>query len=395
MKVLISAYACSPNMGSEPGMAWNWIINLSHYCDLYVITEGEFRSKIEEEIRTKDIKNINFFYLPISNKIRNICWNQGSWIFYWFYRKWQKRAYVLANKIVMENNIDIIHQLNMIGFHEPGYLWKIKNTPKVWGPIGGLGGIPLSFFYYKDLKGYFINLFKIILNKLHLLEPHIFLAFKKFDHILVCNTSFYNDISFFRKKNIQIFNETAIVKINDNQPRFNNKFKLLWVGKNVYRKSLFLAIDIFNKLIINNPNLELHIIGVDKLDNLHNSIFFHSKKNHDFVINFYSNCNLLLFTSLHEGTPHVVLESISCGLPVICHDKDGQSDIINNNCGIKIPCINYENSVTCFAKEINILINNKDYYNNLLKSTIKRANDLLYKKKTIELINIYNKILND
>ena len=28
MKILISAYACEPNKGSEPGIGWNWMINL-------------------------------------------------------------------------------------------------------------------------------------------------------------------------------------------------------------------------------------------------------------------------------------------------------------------------------------------------------------------------------
>ena len=43
MKVLINAYACSPGMGSEPGMAWNWVVNLAKFCELYIITDGEFR----------------------------------------------------------------------------------------------------------------------------------------------------------------------------------------------------------------------------------------------------------------------------------------------------------------------------------------------------------------
>ena len=47
LSVLINAYACSPNMGSEPGMAWNWCANLANYCELHIITEGEFRDKIE------------------------------------------------------------------------------------------------------------------------------------------------------------------------------------------------------------------------------------------------------------------------------------------------------------------------------------------------------------
>lgn len=51
LKILINAYACSPNMGSEPGMAWNWVSNLAKYCELYIITEGEFRSNIEKWCR--------------------------------------------------------------------------------------------------------------------------------------------------------------------------------------------------------------------------------------------------------------------------------------------------------------------------------------------------------
>ena len=45
LNILVNAYACSPNMGSEPGMAWNWCVNLAKYCELHIITEGEFKRK--------------------------------------------------------------------------------------------------------------------------------------------------------------------------------------------------------------------------------------------------------------------------------------------------------------------------------------------------------------
>ena len=41
LNILINAYACSPNWGSEPRMAWNWITNIAKHCKCYVITEGE------------------------------------------------------------------------------------------------------------------------------------------------------------------------------------------------------------------------------------------------------------------------------------------------------------------------------------------------------------------
>jgi len=67
INVLINAYACSPNWGSELGIGWNWVVNLSKYCNLYIINEGEWKAEIEEAL--KDIphkENIHFYFLPVS-----------------------------------------------------------------------------------------------------------------------------------------------------------------------------------------------------------------------------------------------------------------------------------------------------------------------------------------
>ena len=83
INVLINAYACSPSWGSEPGMAWNWISNLASYCNLYIITEGEWKDEIEEAVRKHPHKeHLHFYYNPVSEKIRKMCWNQGDWRFY-------------------------------------------------------------------------------------------------------------------------------------------------------------------------------------------------------------------------------------------------------------------------------------------------------------------------
>lgn len=90
LKILINAYACSPCMGSEPGMAWNWVSNLAKFCELYIITEGEFRDRIEEVVPTLE----------------------------------QGKTYLMAKDICKVEKMDVLHQLNMIGFREPGYLWR-------------------------------------------------------------------------------------------------------------------------------------------------------------------------------------------------------------------------------------------------------------------------------
>ena len=86
ISVLVNAYACAPNTGSEPGMAWNWIVNLAKHCKLYVITEGEWEREIEEALTDLPQRhNIQFFYNNVSPEVRKICWNQGDWRFYYYY----------------------------------------------------------------------------------------------------------------------------------------------------------------------------------------------------------------------------------------------------------------------------------------------------------------------
>ena len=46
INVLLNAYAVAPNWGSEQGLGWNWVINLAKYCNVYVITEGEWQKEI-------------------------------------------------------------------------------------------------------------------------------------------------------------------------------------------------------------------------------------------------------------------------------------------------------------------------------------------------------------
>ena len=130
LSILINAYACSPDMGSEPGMAWNWCVNLAKHCELHIITEGEFRDKIEAALPAlPQEKNMHFYYNPVSDEIRKMCWNQGDWRFYFYYKQWQKKTLQIAQEIIKKRHIDLIHQLNMIGFREPGYLWSINEKP--------------------------------------------------------------------------------------------------------------------------------------------------------------------------------------------------------------------------------------------------------------------------
>ena len=165
LNILIDAYAIAPNWGSEQGMGWNWITALAHYCECFVVTECEYKIYIDSWMANKEnallAKNIHFFWNPIDNNdmesksIRKMCWNQGDWRFYKYYKKWQKKTADIARSICKKEKIDILHQLNMIGFREPGYLWQVsKETgiPFVWGPTDSKDEFPLQYTEGAGLK---------------------------------------------------------------------------------------------------------------------------------------------------------------------------------------------------------------------------------------------------
>ena len=50
MKVLVSAYACEPGKGSEPGVGWQWVRQIARFHDTWVITRANNREKIEADL---------------------------------------------------------------------------------------------------------------------------------------------------------------------------------------------------------------------------------------------------------------------------------------------------------------------------------------------------------
>ena len=47
LKIFVSAYACEPDLGSEIGVGWHWVLEMSKYFDLWVLTRESNRHTIE------------------------------------------------------------------------------------------------------------------------------------------------------------------------------------------------------------------------------------------------------------------------------------------------------------------------------------------------------------
>lgn len=406
--VLISAYACGPNRGSEIGMGWNWVIHLSQYCRLTVITETEFREEIEQELSRSALKYApEFIFLDIGKNARARCWDQGNWLFYRDYKKWQWNACKCANDLIYKNmrQFDIVHQLNMIGYREPGYLWKLS-LPFVWGPVGGYVQMPWRYLPLLGIKGVFYHTSRNVLNSIQMrISNRVKQAVRKAEIIIAATSENKGIIHKIYGKTAVLMNETGVSSTLLNSKQENSlrqPLRLVWCGKFVSRKGLSLALRAVAAAKI-NVNIEFHIIGYGThaskykkeacLLGIDNLCIWHGNVIHSEALRIIGSSCCMLFTSLQEGTPHVVLEAIGLGIPVICHDACGHGDIINEFCGIKIPTKNIKESIRLFSEAITKIAADRVFLSNMSNGARRRAREMSWDNKAQEMVRIYQQAL--
>ena len=89
MKILAIAYACEPNRGSEPGVGWNWVrqVSKSENVEMTVITRANNQKVIENFYRKNAKDNTRFLYYDLPESI--LKYKSGDRGIKFFFSMWQ------------------------------------------------------------------------------------------------------------------------------------------------------------------------------------------------------------------------------------------------------------------------------------------------------------------
>ena len=412
MNILLNAYACAPDMGSELGIGWNWCVELARHCELHIITESEYQERIEAVLPTLEQgKRMHFHFLPVTEKVRQMCWNQGDWRFYHYYKKWQQQAADTARDICRMERIDILHQLTMQGFREPGYLWQVSQEtgiPFIWGPIGGIKLFPMAYTkdgswkirIYFQIKN-FISNWQLKHNK------RVDNAMRQASLLISSIPESYHAIKKVKGLESVLMPDTGTENKhpNDNEnQKDNQRFTILWAAKFDFRKRLDLALKALARTGISN--LRLQVFGSGNKKQVAEAKALAEKLGVTQQIEWMGNCtqqqvktamqqaNLFLFTSVNEECSSVIMEAISNHLPILCFDCCGMSAVVTNDVGIKIPLTTPERSVKDFAEKITYLYHHPETLATMSANCYQRAEDLSWENKARQMVELYNKSVN-
>lgn len=402
MKILINCYACSPYKGSEPGMGWNFVKNLAEKHELHVIMETKFQKEVDRYYEEHPEETKNFKIYPINRtRLRTLrkIWPPS---YYWTYRAWQKKVLAFAKELDEKEHFDIIHQLNMVGYREPGYLWMM-DKPIVWGPIGGFNITPWNMLTSMGLYGV---LFYGGRNMINLWQMHtmsrVKKAAKRADAIITATQDCHDAVKKLYNRDSIIIPEVGLLGKTDVTPAKradDEPLRICWSGQHTPGKSLNLLLDAL--ALIPNENVELHVIGKGSQTNKWKkkaanlglkNVVWHGWMQRCDALKVMQSSHLFAITSMCDLTSTVILEALSYGLPVVAMDHCGFSNVINKDCGIKIPVTDKGQITKDLSEAIVELAGNEAERQRLSTGALTHAKDFAWEEKARQIDVIYNNI---
>lgn len=413
-RILLSCFYFSPFRGSEAGVGWRVANGLSKEYDVTVlcgdftpggITAGDLQKFRAQKLPTPDLEIHEIRADKIARILHRIHALPGMWFFYYLaYERWQRQALMLARQLHTRAPFELAHHVNIIGFREPGYLWKL-GIPWFWGPIAGASMIPWGFLPMMSRAEQFRWGSRNLMNAWQMRHtPRCMQAARHASRIWGVTPEDCDMVRNLWHCPVEPMLETGATPDGRVSPRdypSGTIFKMVWSGLFQGRKALPLLLEALAQLP--QKNWEIHILGqgpeegnwrsvADKLG-VSDHLRWHGMLQRDAALALMNECHLLVHTSVKEGTPHVVLEALALGLPVLCHDSCGMGTAVDDRSGIKVPLQDPKTSIAGFREALRAILLQPGLIAKLSAGAIARANQLSWTSIMRKLSDAYESAL--
>jgi hypothetical protein len=149
-RVLVFAYACEPERGSEPGAGWGLVRSVSKFADCVVLVGPEHGPGLRRREMIVDDPALRFVEIPepigaASAKLHRVTW-------FLLYLAWLRRADAVGRQLHRQAPFDLTFHATYSSYWLPapatGY-----GVPCVWGPVGGGVVTPFSLWPLLGFRG--------------------------------------------------------------------------------------------------------------------------------------------------------------------------------------------------------------------------------------------------
>ena len=369
MNILLSAYSCEPNTGSESEISWRWVKYLSKTKNnIYVIT----RKTNKKKIQNYKLKKVKFLYYDLPNIIIHLIKggrNKPNSYLYFFL--WQVGIFFNFFSFIKKKKFDYIHHITLGSYRIPSLLCYF-DSKFIYGPLAGGETTPRELIENFSLKGRIIEKLRLISNRLIKFSPVVNYTMSKSHKIFLTSKDCLKYIPEKQRKKCSIMPALSNNKIKYNfKKKIKNK-KIYFAGRLVEWKGIILLLKIFKKISSNNNAIKLNIYGdgpckkeiknfIEK-NKFNKKIKLYGKLNQQKFIKEIKKNDLLVFPTFRDSGGFVILEALNNNINILTTNAGGPNTLILKNSINKVNIRNSNTNVIInnFVKEINKYYKNKD-----------------------------------
>lgn len=353
MKVLISAYACEPERGAEPGVGWNLVRELSQEHELWVLTRAKHQREVLE-CGEEWIDRVHWVFIDPPKWLT--FWKTGRRGLYPFYALWQNEAWQKAQILQEEVKFDVVHHLTFGQYWVPTPLVNL-GPPFVYGPVGGGESTPPSLSAHYSTQGKLRELLRNMVREWLPTIPTLKQWYLNADWSFATTKDTAAALRRIGVEKLEVLHQSGIGD-GDEAERFcasypnvekfgNETLELVSACRLEHWKAVDLAIDAVAlarakgvpvnytilsqgpedkalKKLVKEKELTEHVTFTGKLPLIEN------------VFERVSAADALIHPALHEAFGQSCLEAMALGTPVICLDWAGPGLIVDESSGYKV-----------------------------------------------------------
>lgn len=347
MRVLLSAYACEPDRGSEPEVGWRWAIGLAERGhEVWVITRANNRPVIEAAASCLP-PGVRFAYYDLPRPFLGLKRWLGVNV---YYRLWQTGAARLAKRLHEEVRFDRTHHVTFVAARHPSFLRTI-DVPFIFGPVAGGEHAPAALLADLPWRYRWREQVRTLATRVLMRTPSVRSTASAASAIYATSAQtaalFAREVAPKVRLQLAITSDSALASSPDaEREEDRSDVRFLFAGHLLHWKGIHLALRALGLVRKTGVEASLTIVGdgpardwlqrVARDAGVARYVRWIAWVKRSELTAYYASHDVFVFPSLRDSGGMVVMEAMAHALPVICLDAGGPGVIVDETCGFVI-----------------------------------------------------------
>ncbi len=329
MKLLLSAYACEPWSGSEPGSGFHALMVAASAHEVWVLTRGNNIPSLDEFFGNHPYRErVHLIGVDRSDFLLRLKKKLGIVGMHLYYDMWQREAGRRAIELDRSVGFDLVHHATFANYWTRVGAASI-DKPLVWGPVGGAVNTPFRMLGQLGLSGLIIDMTRAAVRAL----VRVLVRLPHASVTLVQNRETARRVR--REGEIHVLPNALSVAVEPDQAGSRRR-EVLMAARLIPWKGFLLGLEAFSR--VRSEGVRMTVVGEGpdrtRLERrirelgLENRVQLAGALSRDQLVERMSSAALFLHPAFREEAGWVVAESLNVGTPVVALDRGGPPVLI-------------------------------------------------------------------